>query len=331
MESQQEPKTWREYLDKLASSPQEMQRLAQTIGTEPVTLVRWKTGITKRPREDHIQALLRVLPTPQALTMRRLLSLEFPHLGRIQVFAQTNRQEVSPRLYAKLLSIWAQTPQPLCTQKMQQVLFAHIIEEFDPTYQGLSLCVLGCVPPRSGEPVRSFRELGIVGTRPFSTERPLVFRGAESLIGHVVTNFQSGALNSREEVSFFPAAWEENQMSMAAFVISRQALIAGGLVVASAHEQFFTTERLTLLEHYAHLATLLFEPQDFYELAQLKPGMLPAAKDQVPLLQHFHHRVTRLLLEKQTATESITLTQAMILVWQELEETLLQLPLSREV
>lgn len=66
----QEPPTWRELLGKIVADPHERERIANELGVNPITLVRWVNNESK-PRTQHLRQLLNALPEYRA----RLLEL----------------------------------------------------------------------------------------------------------------------------------------------------------------------------------------------------------------------------------------------------------------
>ncbi len=67
---------WRKLLENIIADAQERQRIANRLGVNPATLVRWTRGETN-PRYENLQRLLKALPEQQE-TLTQLLLEEFP-------------------------------------------------------------------------------------------------------------------------------------------------------------------------------------------------------------------------------------------------------------
>ena len=66
----EESRTWRDLLARIINDPQEKRRIADALGVNPTTLVRWVRG-DATPRQQSLQGLLEVVPQYRA----RLLPL----------------------------------------------------------------------------------------------------------------------------------------------------------------------------------------------------------------------------------------------------------------
>lgn len=325
MEKRQEPSTWQEYLGRMIEDTQARERLAEAARVRTVTLQRWATGFSK-PRDDNMRMLLKVLPADDYAPFLRLVSIDFPNLQVEDAELEQVRHDLPSEFYARVFSALAQTPLPMARQTVQDLLFRQALEQLDPERRGISISLVCCVPPRYGGKVRSLREIGGMGTPPWPPDlaQKTMFLGAESLVGYIISKSRSGCINSRDEQTFLPANWTENERSVAAFCISRYTRVAGVLLVSSAREYFFTSSRLALLERYAHLASLIFEPGEFYNLSDLDLRMMPPEEVQTPYFRDFNQRVSRKFAEAIAEHRQITLQEARQLIWQDLEEELLQ-------
>jgi len=263
MSSLQEPATWQEFLGQLIADHKQRERLAEAIRVRPVTLQRWAEGVS-RPREENIRALLKKLPAETYPLFMRLLLRSFPELLQDELPEERLDHKIPSEFYARALSNQALTPQPMNRLAMQDLLFQQQLEHLDPDRQGLAVSIAVCVPPRFSRKVRSLREIGGLATPPWPpnlAKRPR-FLGAESLVGHAVRHMRPFVINSKEEMTVFPANWTEFERSTAAFPILLRARIIGGLIVSSAQEFFFTDPRLSIIEAYSHLASCIFEMEE---------------------------------------------------------------------
>jgi hypothetical protein len=326
--STQEPTTWQELLGQLITNPQERARLATALHIRPITLQRWAQGVS-RPRTENIRLLLNSLPRETYPIFLRLLLADFPELLREELPETHFSQEIPAEFYARALSNLALAPVSIYRQSMQELILQQALQHLDPDQDGLSIMLVVGVPPRSGRKVRSLRETGGLGTPPWPhrlDERPRLL-SLESLVGYAITHVHPCVVNSRDEVTFYPVQWNEHERSTAAFPILRHGRITGGLIVSSTQEFFFKPPRLTVIENYAHLATCIFELELSFDLNEIELSIMPAYERQYPYFAGYHQRMSRKLFEAQTQGQQITLQQARQLVWQDLEDVLLQLAL----
>lgn len=331
MSNQQEPATWREFLGQIIARPQERARLAAAIRVKPVTLQRWVSGVFK-PRDEHLYALLKNLPAGAYPLFMRLLVADFPELLQEEISREGLSKTIPVEFYARALSNLAMAPSVMYRQSMQDLLLQQILQHLDPDRQGLAVTLAVCVPPRPGRKVRSLREIGGLATPPWPPtlgEKPM-FLGAESLIGYAMLNARSFVINSRDETTFCPAHWTEHERSAAALPILQQARLAGGLIVSSAQEYFFTSPRIEVIENYTLLASMLFEAEETFAPEQIELRPMPLYKLQFPYFAGYNRRVLQKLAEVNETGQQITLQQARQYVWQDLEDILLRVFLRTE-
>jgi transcriptional regulator with XRE-family HTH domain len=331
-EQRQEISTWQEFLGQLIDDIQTRERLATAVHVRPITLQRWASGSSK-PRPENLRALLKILPADNYTLFIHLLARDFPDLLADDPTLEQIHQDLPPEFYARVLSALALTSLSMCRQTVQDLIFHQALEQLDPERHGLSISLVCCVPPRQGEKVRSLREVGGVGTPPWPSDlvQKTMFLGAESLVGHSISDFRSCVINSRDEKTFFPANWTAHEQSVAAFPISRSTRLAGGLLISSARPHFFTQPRVSLLEQYSYLATLIFEANEFYEPALLDLRMMPSEELQAPYFRDFQRRVSRKLADALHAHQQISLQEAYQQIWQDLEEELFQVFLQMDL
>lgn len=328
----QEPATWQELLGQLIAYPQERARLAIALHLRPITLQRWVQGVS-RPRIENIRLLIKNIPTDSYPLFLRLLLADFPELLREEIPEERFSQQIPAEFYARALSNLALTHVSIYRQSMQELILQQALQHLDPDQHGLSIMLSVCVPPRSGRKVRSLREIGGLGTPPWPhhlEERPRNL-GLESLIGYAITHVHSYVINSRDEITFYPTQWAEYERSTAAFPILQHGRITGGLVVSSTREFFFTPSRLAVITDYAHLATCIFELEESFDPVEIDLRIMPPYERQYPYFAGYHQRVSRKSLEMQAQGQPFTLQQARQLVWQDMEDVLLQLALPTKI
>lgn len=329
MDKQQPATTWREFLGQIIANGRERQRLAAAACVNVATLQRWARDRTM-PREEHMEHLLAALPAEIYPAFLRLAVVDFPDLWRENGVDGSYEQlspDIPPEFYRRIFDALAFTPWPMCHQALQDLILQQMIELLDPGRHGLAISIVRCMPPGSGAQVLSLREIGGMGTYPWKhdLEQKMFFFGAESLVGHAVTHFASRVVNSRHELTFYPAHWTAHENSAAACPILCHAGVAGGLVASSAREGFFTNNATSILEYYAYLAAFLFDPEDFYRSEEIKLRQMPLYSHQTPLFRNFNSRVSQKFAEALRAGRQIALQEARLAVWQDLETELLNI------
>jgi GAF domain-containing protein len=210
---------------------------------------------------------------------------------------------------------------------MQDLILQQALQHLDPDQYGCLIILAACVPPKPGRKVRSLHEVARLATSPWNRqveEKPGFF-GLESLAGYAITHAHRCTINSRDETTFYPVQWIEHERSTAAFPILRHGRFAGSLLFSSTREYFFSPARLIVMEEYAHLAACIFEMEETFELNEIELKILPPYARQHPYFAGYHLRVIRKMTEANEQGNPISLQQARMLVWQDLEETLLQI------
>lgn len=330
MEVKREFNNWREMLGFLTKNPQEKQRLAREADVSIITLRRWVIG-ESNPREDNLRQLVLAVPPEFVAQFRRLLEMEYSSIAHEELERGRIIPEIPADLYAQVMRTYAKTPAILARDSLYKLIFERALEHLDPDKVGLSLALVCCVPPQVGQKVRSLRQTRGMGTPPFEREmeRKTMFLGSESVAGHAVMNYRLAIVDSRDSTSFTSANWTDHEESAIASPILRQARVAGALLASSARPHYFTQAHQSLLELYAPLAGLMFDPVEFYDPVEIMLGVMPGLEHQEPLFANFEQRVTHKMTEGAHDRQVITIQQAHQLVWQDIAEELLQVSTRR--
>jgi hypothetical protein len=319
--------TWQDFLKSIIENPSEKQRIAQEIRVNPVTLNRWSNG-ERQPRTENLIALLRAIPLEYYEEFRSLVERADPTIAQQLQVEVPMANTLPSEFYMRALHAYTSIPPSLYPQTLYDLILQQAIEQLDPARRGMSISVVVCVPPLRGTYVRSLREFVGVGNPPWKRDldHSSAFLGIESLSGSAVTRQRMAYIQSRDEpFSLSSAQWVSYEESAAAYPITRQTKVAGCLLVSSAQPNYFTPALLALIEQYANLMSLAFEPDQFFDHKDIHLQVLPKYEDQIPLLQTFQSRVSRKFAEATERHEFMTLDEAQRAVWQELEEELLQL------
>lgn len=327
-----EPETWRDLLKTITSDPHEKQRLSEQLGVRSITLTRW---ITKEsdPRPQNLRNLLNALPRHR----EQLLDLireepgfeEFSNAG-----VDDSSIEIPSAFYTRVFSSRASTVENLRFWTISNLILQQAIGQLDADRSGMGINVVRCMPPHANNNVHSLRESVGIGTPPWSgdLEQRAMFLGAESLCGYVVTLCRPAAnQNVDDEQNLIPAHKTAFEKSAAVHPILYAGRIAGCLLVSSAEYNFFLPQsRLALIENYANLLALAFEPEEFYEPCQIELSVMPDQEIQKKHFANFRQRVANIMIEGSINKRPINNVEAERLVWQQLEKELLELSVSKD-
>jgi hypothetical protein len=325
-----EPKTWREFLAEKIAVPKEKQRIAAALGVGPRTLDRWVEGAV--PRSSRLLSqLLDTLPQHrEQLTELIRRDPKFALFSPTPLFIDDTLKELPAHFYARILAVNATIADNLRFQTICTLILQQSLQLLDPDRLGLELVVVQCMVPGHNQKVRSLRERfgATAHSQQGISEERLVYLGADSLAGHVVTSCQFAVIQDvQNEQGFLPVRQEEQGKSLAAYPIQRSGRVAGCLLARSPHSHFFTRARQGLLRSYAHLLVLAFGQEEFYLPQDIALGVMPTLSVQRPLVSRFRGRVAQVIMEALRDDRILSSLEAEIIVQQQLEEELLQLAL----
>jgi hypothetical protein len=248
------------------------------------------------------------------------------------LFIDDTLKELPAHFYARILEVNATIADNLRFQSICTLILQQSLQLLDPDRLGLELVVVQCMVPGHNQKVRSLRER--FGATAYSqqgiSEERLVYLGADSLAGHVVTSCQFAVIQDvQNEQGFLPVRQEEQGKSLAAYSIQRSGRVAGCLLARGPHPHFFTRARQGLLQSYAHLLVLAFGQEEFYLPQDIALGVMPTLSVQRPLVSRFRGRVAQVIMEALRDDRILSSLEAEIIVQQQLEEELLQLALQQ--
>jgi hypothetical protein len=320
------PSTWRELLATIIAEPQEKQRIASELGIHQITLVRWTTG-DGRPRPQLLQKLLASLPAYRE-QLSLLIAEEFPDFSKSINAGEAETNEIPSAFYSRVFRTIADLSPTLHFWTVCDLILRQLLEQLDPHRLGMFAILAQCMPPSSDGRVRSLREVVGRGTPPWSREleNKAMFLGAESMAGATAaTGRQHYEPDLTREVGRYPVIVGDWERSAVTTPIMRHGRIAGVLLTSSTQPDYFTANRLSLLQQFADFFMIVFHPEEFYDPADINLGMMPDEEKQRPYLltfrQRFNQRIRRTL---SSASHAETEMQ----VWKELEEELLQIGLA---
>ncbi|GCE04301.1 GAF domain-containing protein [Dictyobacter aurantiacus] len=324
-----ENQTWRTFLGQLIADPQERQRIADMMNINPVTLQRWTTG-KSNPRPDNLPPLVAALPHyRQQLTV--LIAREYPTALQVPQPEAEPPVEISAAFYTQVLNAYTSNTAQQRKIAVYNLILQQIVTHLDPQQVGLVVVLSLCVPPRSGQMIRSLRQVNARSsiTDGHQLEYMTQFFGAESQTGHAASTGHPVIIqNQQEKLRLFPLHYCEHEECSVAYPILLSDQVAGTLAILCKQPDFFTQAYLDLIQNYVNLLVLAFEPDDFYAIDKLKLGIMPPRQQQYATLATFKQRVANHLIEANQNMRYLSPRQAETIVWQEIEELLLHTPLS---
>jgi len=320
---------WRALFGQIIEDPQERQRLAEELGVKYITLTRWANN-TANPRSQNIRNLLAALAQPMRNRLFEAIIEEFPDV--ISILEGISPEEftkgIPAEFYDRVLDSYAQLPGYQRYLSITSTVLQQAVGQLAPRNGGIAVTVAQCMPPLSGRKIRSLHErVGKATSPPWkpNLELKAIFLGAESLAGQAVIRQRQQIIQSREENNgLFPAQWVDGEESAIAYPIKRGGKFAGALVVSCTLPNYFTEPRLNLIQGYAKLIALAFEPEDFYDFEQIELRRMPAYREQEERQKGLQQRVFAYMQLATRSGQQIDLLQAQRHVLQVMEEEFLQ-------
>ncbi len=239
--------------------------------------------------------------------------------------------EVASVFYADVLRAYANLSGVLRFWAICNLVLRQAREQLDPQRQGIAVTIARCLPPRGGKKIRSLHECMRIATWEQQQEDSLLFLGAESLAGYAVSMGRPAVIQNLTQGGQSACRSTGNgqscEQSMAAYPVMQAGKIAGCLLAASVQPDYFAeTERLQLLQQYAEVIMLAFEPEEFYPGEQIELCVMPSEDVQLYYLAGMQQRVARIMAESVVESRPINSMEAERLAWQQFEEELFQHP-----
>jgi transcriptional regulator with XRE-family HTH domain len=324
---QKQPETWRSLLKSIISDPHERQRLAEELGIKPITLNRWVNGESD-PRPQNLRHLLTALPQ-QREQMLELIREERGFEEFTNAGFDDSAIDIPSAFYNRVFAARASIVESLRFWSICNLILQQAIGQLDPDRLGIAINIVRCMTPSPEDyKVHSLRESVGFGTHPWSgdLEQKAMFLGAESLCGYVASSCRPATNQNIDEMqSLIPAHKTEHEKSASVHPILFAGRLAGCLLVSSTQYNYFLPQsRLALIENYANLLALAFEPEEFYEPQDIELFVMPNQEDQKKYFSNFRQRVAKTMVDGARNKQPVNNIQAEQIVWQQLEEELLQ-------
>ena len=319
--------SWRSLLRTIISDPQEKTRLAEDLGIRAITLTRWANNETD-PRPQNLRHLLAAIPQHRE-QMLDLIREESGFEDFSDAGIDDSSSEVPATFYNSVFTARASMVDTMRYWSISNLILQQAIGQLDPDRQGMAIQVVRCMPPsQSDHKIHSLRESVGIGTPPWiaDLEQRAMFLGAESLCGYVVTLCRPAANQNVDDLNnLIPAHRVEHEKSAAVHPILNAGRIAGCLLVSSTQVNYFLSHgRTTLIEKYANLLALAFEPGEFYEPEVIELRYMPEQAIQKRFFTDFRQRVAKTMIEATRNKQPVNNILAEEIVWQMLEQELFE-------
>jgi len=331
VEDMHDPPTWREFLGKIIKDPVEKQRIANELHVSIITLTRWVNN-ESRPRPHNLGMLIKALPNYRTQLVE-MIAEEFDEFATAPINIDNKPEEIPASFYVRVFHANSELPLSLHSWSIADLILRQALEQLDPDRKGMAFIVAKCMPPTDDHIIHSLREIIGRGTRPWKREleQNAILLGAESMAGYVVTTGRSiTSQNLKEEKGIYPVHKAEWEVSATVHPIMRGGHIAGCLIASSTQPDYFLPSRTVLVQNYADLLVLTFEPKDFYDLECIRFGVLPRYDIQQSYLANFQDRVAQLMIDSLRKQRPLSRMEAEQIMWQRVENELLQLPIGKQ-
>ena len=248
---------------------------------------------------------------------------------QLQESEETRVDVIPVEFYIRVLRTLATTPKIIRYPTLGNLILEQALKHLDPDRVGVGISIARCLPPAHEDSVSSLLvDLGR-GSPPWSQnmDNESMLLGAESLAGYAAISARTVALSNLFSAgTTLPASVGMWERSAVASPIMLEGKVAGSLLVSSVLTEYFTPEQLLLVNNYADLVALAFEPVHFYDPQYIQLKVFPTQQEQQPAIRGFRKRVSEIMRMRQP----ITIGRAELLAWQQIEEELLQLQLSKQ-
>lgn len=321
----QKTQTWRGLLGELIKNPYQRQRIADTLNVTHVTINRWVQHESK-PRPQTLRRLLLIFPEHRQ-SFLELIEKEFPGftLAHVDEEQPDKPFSIPSAFYKRVIHTLTALPRTLRFPAISDLILQQALEQLDPQKQGMAIIVACCMPPAAGK-IRSLHERAGRGTPPwkYDLEQQGILLGAESLAGYVLS---AGHLDVNQSLTVpfnrgagYGAQWEESAVAAPILHLGK---VAGSLLASSTQPGYFSTALCALIESYAELFVLAFDPEEFYELPQVELALLPPREEQLPYFAGFAQRVAQVMAKTRNNGHATNIVEAQQIVWQHIEQKLL--------
>ena len=319
---EKEPKDWRELLAWITSDPVALQRIVQELGVRDITIKRWIEGPSK-PRSQNLRRLVTAIPEHR----ERFLDFFAEEYKDVSDFSPEEvLQEIPSRFYTQIFQMRSMVGPAQRYWSIVNAVINQALTQLDSEGLGMAITVVRCMNSRQhASKIWSLRQSIGKATPPWpgNLEQKAMFLAAESLAGYVVSTCRPSEVQSyKDDNAVLLGHQFDMEQSATAYPILYAGRIAGCLLLSSVKPYYFhSTTRLNLIDDFAHLIALAFDPTDFVEPSQIELRMMPPHAEQKIYFSTFRQRLTNVRLRQDTGNAN---KDAESIVWEELEEEILQ-------
>src|SRR5947209_4846281 len=127
-----EPRTWRELLGQSINDSQERQRIANALGVNPVTLMRWVRQ-ESNPRMENLHRLLNAIPQRREQFLA-LIKKEFGDFSAIEEYGELTYEPIAipAEFYVRVVHTLATIPNALRFSSLCDLILQQAIKQLDP-------------------------------------------------------------------------------------------------------------------------------------------------------------------------------------------------------
>jgi hypothetical protein len=231
----------------------------------------------------------------------------------------------------QIVHLLAVTSPALRFATLCEAILAEAVNILDPHNMGIAILVAPCIPPSSGQKVRSLLVHTTRGTgrwEPY-VEQATVFLGIESLAGQSVSTLSPAIGSHLFDDTAHPmhCNYFGNLIQSAmAMPILHLGGISGSVIALSTQPHAFSFPHQRDFRDITDLLALSFKPDSFYSPEQIDLASLPAYSAQQERLATYKPRLSRLLNNKDESAHSSGYVQARRKIWTQIEKEILQMP-----
>lgn len=257
-------RSWREILGSVCENQQKKQEIAEQVGFVTVrTIDRWISGQSSPQKSETIKKL-----AVTSEEMFEALEREFPEVFQFskQPAIVVERISLPSEFYRRIIHAYAHVPRSSRRWTIFHLVSNQMLPQLDPERAGLMMVYAHCAG--SGPNVLTFEEGA--GNTFWTTRQMQDTRNAEQWLVQVVAACRPFFVQSCSISHLFPPSsfLHSNLIqSMGFFPLYRSGVAAGGLLLCSTQEDFFTPLRQALIEEYSCLFALALNDGDFEQLA----------------------------------------------------------------
>ncbi len=334
----QESIDWRALLKSIIQDRDLLEKLAQEIHVNPLTLIRWtaaKKSIT--PHRAHLEQLVTTMSFPEQHRghMIALLQQEFPDFRPVSPLSVEAPAPgaIPQEFYHRVLRSYSLTEENLSfatiVQLVTQQLAVHLGTKNNTLRSGIFLLT---PPTHPSTPVRSlYLPIQPGGMRLTALPKTFpIFAGIESLLSFALRTPTSPMVFSVEEMPMPSFPELTDIQSTLVIPLQRKGKVGGCFLISSARPHFFADHASEEVAcSYGFLLSLALEDRDFYDPTRIAFCVFPSLQEQLerektfPFSERIKRAQSRVLHHLFTDEEQTTPVEG-ILSLKQLERAALQ-------